>query len=356
MKSLAHLSRKQAKRIAKDLKHLAADKLPWKIAIVVDSTIQKRSTRHTDNAQRFNHGKGFVIGHQWTNSIMLLNDTVVPLPPIPFHTRNYCQKHALEYTTEHDLVAAYIKDLQLEDYIGPYRDQEVVVLADSGYDNKKIQNAVAQRKWNFIISLGKTRSVKSEKTYADTPESKGWITVADLFRNHRRLKWQTIRIAANSSKRKRIDFRARQLVGYLRSVGMVKLVCSEFKKRPDGRRKYLACNDLNATLRHIVMGYRMRWRIEIFHKEVKMHLGFEDVSTRWFQSVTAHVHWVYCAYILLHAPPPGISDQAHSLVERQRKIRQIIDSRQISRVRLLLTQFGGVEKYKDDLLTALQAI
>ncbi|MGA1795815.1 MAG: transposase, partial [bacterium] len=327
MKSLAHLSRKQAKRIAKDLKHLAADKLPWKIAIVVDSTIQKRSTRHTDNAQRFNHGKGFVIGHQWTNSIMLLNDTVVPLPPIPFHTRNYCQKHALEYTTEHDLVAAYIKDLQLEDYIGPYRDQEVVVLADSGYDNKKIQNAVAQRKWNFIISLGKTRSVKSEKTYADTPESKGWITVADLFRNHRRLKWQTIRIAANSSKRKRIDFRARQLVGYLRSVGMVKLVCSEFKKRPDGRRKYLACNDLNATLRHIVMGYRMRWRIEIFHKEVKMHLGFEDVSTRWFQSVTAHVHWVYCAYILLHAPPPGISDQAQSLVERQRKIRQIIDSR-----------------------------
>jgi len=78
-----------------------------------------------------------------------------------------------------------------------------------------------------------------------------------------------------------------------------------------------------------------------------MHLGFEDVSARWFQSVKAHVHWVYCAYILLHAPSPGMLDHAHSLVERQPKIRQIIDLRQITHVRLLLTQFGEVEKYKD---------
>jgi hypothetical protein len=48
----------------------------------------------------------------------------------------------------------------------------------------------------------------------------------------------------------------------------------------------------------------MRWRIEIFHKEVKMFLGFEDVATRTFESVKAHVHWVYCAYILLHSHPP----------------------------------------------------
>lgn len=354
--TLANVSRKQAKRIAKALQHLADNKLPWKIAIVIDNTIQKRSTRHTDNAQRFNHGKGFVIGHQWTNIIVIINDMVIPLPPIPFHTKNYCRKHALKYKTEHDLIVEYITGLNLEDYIGHYNPNEVVVLADSGYDDKRIENAIERKKWNFIISLGKNRSVKSEKTYADTPQSRGWSQVADLFRNHRRVKWQTIRIITNGSKRKRIDFRTRQIIGYLRFVGKVQLICSECKKRPDGRRKYLACNDLKATLRQIVLGYRMRWFIEIFHKEVKMHLGFEDVSPRWFLSVKAHVHWVYCAYILLHAPPYGMSDQAHSLVEEQRKTRQIIDSRQISRVRLMLTQFGGVEKYKDELLTALQAL
>ncbi len=356
VRSLANLSRKQAKGIAKALKRLANNKLPWKIAVLIDSTIQKRSTRHTDNAQRFNHGKGFVIGHQWTNIILIINDMVIPLPPIPFQTKNYCRKNNLEYKTEHDLVVEYIMGLNLEDYIGHHDPKEVVVLADSGYDDKRIENTIARKKWKFIISLSKNRSVKSEKTYLITPKSRGWSQIAELFRNHRRVKWQTIRIFTNGTKKKRMDFRVRQIIGYLRYVGKLQLVCSEFKKRPDGRRKYLACNDFTATLRQILIGYRMRWSIELFHKEVKMYLGFEDVSARWFLSVKAHVHWVYCAYILLHAHPPGISAHVNSVVETQRKIKQIIDSRQISRVRLLLSQFGGVEKYKDELLTALQAV
>lgn len=352
--SLANLSRKQAKRIAKALKHLANNKLPWKIAVLIDSTIQKRSTKHTDNAQRFNHGKGFVIGHQWTNIILIINDMIIPLSPIPYHTKNYCLKNALEYKTEHDLVVEYITGLNLEDYIGPYDPKEVVVLADSGYDDKRIENAVANKDWKFIISLGKNRSVKSEKTYLSTPKSRGWSQICELFKNHRRIKWKGIRIFTNCKKRKRMDFRARQIIGYLRYVGKVQLICSEFKKRPDGRRKYLACNDFTATLRQILIGYRIRWFIELFHKAVKMCLGFEDVATRWFTSVKAHVHWVYCAYILLHYP--GMSDHARTVVEKQRKIKQIIDTGRISRVRLMLSQFGGVEKYKDELLTALQAV
>lgn len=65
--SLAHLSRKQSKIMAKRMRFLANNKLPWKIAIIIDSTLQTRFSRHSDNAKRFNHGAGFVIGHQWTN-------------------------------------------------------------------------------------------------------------------------------------------------------------------------------------------------------------------------------------------------------------------------------------------------
>jgi hypothetical protein len=49
-----------------------------------------------------------------------------------------------------------------------------------------------------------------------------------------------------------MEFRIRHSMGYLRYVGKVQLVCSEPKKRPDGRRKYLACNDVKATARQIV--------------------------------------------------------------------------------------------------------
>jgi len=354
--NLDNLSKTQAKRLRKRLKHLGQNKLPWKIAIIVDSTIQGRTTRHTDNAQRFNHGQGFIIGHQWTNIIVVINDIVIPLPPIPFHTKAYCKKNGLKYKTEHTLVIEYLENLDLVDYIGPHKPQEVVVLADSGYDDRDIEKTISKKKWEFIIALGKTRSVKSEKRYLATPQSRDWSHVAEFFKNHRRLGWQTIHIFTNSTKRKRTEFRIRQIIGYLRYVGKVQLVCSEFKKRPQGRRKYLACNDLRATAREILIGYRMRWLIEIFHKTVKMHLGFEDVATKSFESVKSHVHWVYCAYILLEFNPPGVPNYGKTVVERKQKIRAIVDTKEISRIRLKLTQSSGLQKFKDELKLALEAI
>jgi hypothetical protein len=131
------------------------------------------------------------------------------------------------------------------------------------------------------------------------------------------------------------------------------LVCSEPKKRPDGRRKYFACNDLRATAQQIVMGYRIRWSIEIFHKEIKSYLGFEDVATKWFTSVEAHIHWVYCAYILLNFNPPGVPEHANTIMEKQRIIKKMVDNKEKSRVLQQLTQFGGVERYKNELRRAL---
>ncbi len=168
-------------------------------------------------------------------------------------------------------------------------------------------------------------------------------------------KWQTIRIPTNSSKRKRMEFRIRQIVGYLRHVCKVQLICSEFKKRPDGRRKYLACNDLKVKARLIIIGYRIRWAIEIFHKQVKMFIGFEDVSAKYYKSVISHVHWVYCAYILLNVHPPGIPDHVKSIAEKQAWVKKIISTKETSRVIQLLTQFNGPQRYKEELMRSLMA-
>src|SRR5262249_44136971 len=127
--------------------------------------------------------------------------------------------------------------------------------------------------------------------------------------------------------------------------GQVRLVCSEPRKRPDGRRKYFACNDGKATARHIVLGYRLRWAVELFHKDVKMHLGFEDVATTSFDSVASHVYWVYCAYILLHMAPPGVSPAVKSLGDRQRQLQRVLANKEKRRVLQQLTQIGGVQRY-----------
>ena len=349
--SLDQLSKTQARQIAKALERVHG--LPWKILLIIDATLQHRASLHPENAKTFNHGKGYIIGHQWTNIVLVLGDILIPLPPIPFYSKAYCRTQDLTYQSEHERVVDYLKALDLEAYLGAYDRREVVVLTDSGYDDKQIEQTLVKKGWNFIIALSKTRSVKSEALYLSTPKSKYWLHVATFFRRHRRLKWDTVRLQTNGNKRKRMDLRIRHTTGYLRHVGKVELVCSERRNRPDGRRKYLACNDLRATARQIVTGYRLRWAVELFHKSVKQHLGFEDVATHGFDAVVSHVHWVYCAYILLHMSPPGLSAGNQSIGDKQRALQQSLADKAKRHILQRLTQIGGVQRYKDELRQAL---
>jgi hypothetical protein len=109
--SLSELSKKQARQFSKINKGLSTFNLPWNIAIIVDATIQNRSSSHTHNSKRFNHGKGFVVGHQWTNIDLHINDKVIPLPPISFYTKKYCKQNKINYQTENTRVAEYLSQL-----------------------------------------------------------------------------------------------------------------------------------------------------------------------------------------------------------------------------------------------------
>ena len=98
--TLEHLSKTQARQFAKALTRVNG--LPWKILILIDSTLQHRASLHPENTKTFNHGKGYVIGHQWTNIVLLLGDMLIPLRPIPFYSKRYCQAHDLAYHSEHE--------------------------------------------------------------------------------------------------------------------------------------------------------------------------------------------------------------------------------------------------------------
>jgi hypothetical protein len=65
--TLESLSKKQAKHVAQALHKFTG--LPWKIALIVDRTLQHRASLHPENAKRCNHGHGFVIGHPWTTIV-----------------------------------------------------------------------------------------------------------------------------------------------------------------------------------------------------------------------------------------------------------------------------------------------
>lgn len=345
-----NLSKKTSKIISNVLEPL--DGGIWNIVIIVDSTLQKRSSLHPKNTQRFNHGKGFVIGHQWTNIILVINGIIIPLPPIAFYSRKYCKENKIEYKTEPEKLVKYLRALDLKQYIGNHNPRKVLFLADSGYDNKNIQKVVNEKKWSFIVDLKCSRSVKS----TITPNSK-WVNIVTFFRRQRCLSWKSIRIfKSHGTKRKRMDFRIRHAIVILRHCFEVQLVCSERKKRPDGRRKYLACNNLEASPRQIILGYRVRWLVEIFHKKIKMHLGFEDIATKSFNSVSNHVYCVYCAYLLSINISEELGLKKNAILEVQDYVTKIYRNKEFSNALQVMTQINGVEKHKKRIRSVLKNI
>ena len=82
MTTLERLSNTQARQCAKALAR--RNGLPGKIVIIIDRTLQPRASLYPENAKTFNHGQGYVIGHPWTNIVLVLGDMLIPLRPIPF--------------------------------------------------------------------------------------------------------------------------------------------------------------------------------------------------------------------------------------------------------------------------------
>jgi hypothetical protein len=313
----------------------------WKIAIIVDASIHRRSSVHVENSQRFNHGQGFKVGHQWTNILLVINGREIPLPPIKFLTRKECDRRKVPYLTEIDRVVERLKTLELSKYVGSYYPEEVVVLMDGGYDAKKIQNCILQQGWDFIISLKSSRSVKSSCS-----SEKTWQSVADMFWSSRKQSpWKTVRLKRDG-KRQRKGIRARKLTGYLKGVKgrEMALVCSE-KSKGIGRR-FLACSRAIVCTSMVIQLYKVRWRVEIFHRDIKGLFGLEDVAGKSFDAVEAHVHWVYSAYILI-----GMLEIEGGLTARRSTVSKALrmkPSQALCRkIQLLQGQFGGREKIRD---------
>lgn len=351
--SLLALSQDMARIESCNRKPLIVDS-PWTIGIIIDSTLHGRSSLHVHNAQRFNHGQGFVIGHQWTNVVLTIGEEIIPLPPIPFLSKNECKKRGIAYRTEHELVIEYLDQLNLNQWVGVHDPSEILVLMDSGYDDKEIQNTIISRGWDFICSLKCNRSTKSVHN-SDRRTSQGWKQIRELFRlNRKYAPWETVRThSASKKKQKRKTFRLRRIEGFIRGILIpVVLICSK-KSRGKGN-VYFACSNLTMSTRSISLGYAIRWRVELFHRDSKQHLGMMDAGVHNFESLVSHIHWVYCAYLLLKRQNLEDKQKGSSILQRQKILTKKWESQRYKHIIQLSTRFDGVTAIKSHCYEVLQ--
>ena len=133
----------------------------------------------------------------------------------------------------------------------------------------------------------------------------------------------------------------------------VTLVCSE-KPRKKGR-KYLACSNPKISTGAIIRTYGKRWAVELFHKMTKSRLGMLDAGVEQFDSLVSHIHWVYCAYlILLNLALEKEVGMEQRLRMLQAETEQMPWRRHYQEVAAVTTQFGGLKSLRHQCLAALR--
>ena len=86
-------------------------------------------------------------------------------------------------------------------------------------------------------------------------------------------------------------------------------------------------------------GYNLKQRT--FHRDIKSYLGMEDAGVRKFNTLHAHVHWVYCSYILLH---DFNDDDSVGIKMKQEILVSFIEVGKLKKIVQKTTQFNGLRQ------------
>ena len=331
------LNRAARRRLAVLDKLIAHGKQPL---LIVDATLIGRRGKKIQNCGRYNHGKGHVRGHKFTNFLLLLDDVAIPLGTLAHYTRDYCEEQGLDYKTEAQMVKDWIHWFPSSGLVTKDQIKHIHFVFDSGYDVKAIQCAVNRIGSHFTMSIKTNRIVDG-------------INVKEYFRRHRHLPWQTIRIKSGSGgKGSRRTYRTRhQARVKLKGCGLVTLICSEMKRKGNGQivRKYLVSSDHSLSVREVIEIYKKRWAVESWHKEMKQNHGYRDARYARFGAIEAHVNLCLTAYNLVNE---GIS----GLVRKGVTVREYMVASENEKSAQTINLFGGKARLKQQATAAMEKI
>ena len=230
----------------------------------------------------------------------------LPLPRQSWYTKAYAKEHGLTYRTQSELVEELLVWLAL---LLP-EDIDLVVLADSYFESKRLFDLCRHNDWTFITKLTKDR------TFADEPGryivAHGQSLAAQKVRRCRLCRGleatagyrrQPTRKARAHEKRVYDYYSERCLVS---KIGEVQVVYSwktpAYTPRANFERRHFAAlvtNNLDLAPRKVVEYYELRWQIEVFFRELKGQLGLQDYQGTHFPSYERYVTLTLLGYMVL---------------------------------------------------------
>jgi len=323
---------------------LAKESQRGKFLFLIDATLvsqagkKTQNTFSTNNRQRIGQKKKGVryskkkIVYKRCHSFtwgVLITPSGLRIPfQIPHYTKEYCGLQGLAHRTTAEAAAELIRTLPLP------AGAEVTVLGDTAYDAQVVQQACAERGYLWIMPAN------SERVYAGSSGERPQLR--SRLKDWTSLSLQTIRLRASTGKyagyRRLSQWRSgptqkpRAYYAYqedreVRRVGRVRLVFSTTKPNltaatPDDV-KILMTNATHLGAREVIELYSLRWQIELFFKELKSTLGFDQYRFQSFAAVESWTDAVLTTVLFLeHLRAQRMQDKRLSEERRQWWSRQ----------------------------------
>lgn len=289
---------------------LAKESKRGEFYFLIDATLVSQAGKKTQNTfSTNNHNRGrrtkftrygkkkitYKKCHSFTFGL-LLTPSGLRIPfQIPHYTKEYCSLQGLAHRTTAEAAAELIRTLPLP------AGAQVTVIGDTAYDAKVVQEACAERDYHWLMPANPERVFQG----TPLPEAAGQrLKLRSRLKDWTSLSLQTIRLRASTGKyagyrrlskwrsgptQKARVYYAHQEKQEVRRVGCVLLVFSTMKPNltaatPDDV-KILMTNATHLSMRDVIELYSLRWQIELFFKELKSTLGFDQYRFQAFAAV-----------------------------------------------------------------------
>lgn len=284
---------------------LAKESRGGEFIFLIDATLVSQAGKKTENTfSTNNHNRGrrtnsvrygkkkiaYKKCHSFTFGLLITPSGLRVPFEIPHYTKEHCAEWGLIHRTTAEAAAEMIRALPLP------AEAQVTVIGDTAYDAEVVQRACAERGYTWIMPANPERVYQGPRGQRPKVRSrlKEWTS----------LSLQTIRLRASTGqyaayrrlskwrvgpKQKPRVYYAYQEKSEVRSVGCVQLVFSTMTPNlsaatPDDV-KILMTNATDLSVRAVIELYSLRWQIELFFKELKSTLGFDQYRFRSFSAV-----------------------------------------------------------------------
>jgi SRSO17 transposase len=244
------------------------------IYLLLDDTLVERNGKFVEETQmHFDHSTGqYVKGHQFFTAILYTPFLQLPLFP-ELYSKNSDSKIAMANELITKLTNAKIKIH--------------TILFDSWYSDKNLIKRCLNAKIRVICAIKSNRNIKIFKKLK-------WKSLSFISKEIRVQKLHEHKI-----KDKIYDVWSEK--AYLNKLPLMRLVISH--ERIDGKLSdhvaRLISTNTQDTVEEILRTYKIRWRIETYHRDIKQNLGFAKVFFRKKEGIVRHAIFVAIAYAVL---------------------------------------------------------